>query len=324
MNKKESAKQTLRAEYVYTCRYSSYHMKDWCCIMIKATLRLVGIFTKKLRDDHISAYSAQAAFFIIISFFPFIMLLLCIVQYFFIEESDMMKLFYQAFPNAVDSLIISVIDEIYDTAASTTLISVTAISTLWSAGKGFLAIMRGLNTVYQINETRRYIFLRITSALYTLFFALMLIATIILFIFGNRLFLWIEQKFPVLSNAALIIISLRTIIGLITLIIFFLLIYCVIPNRKTKIMNELPGAMLCAAGWMGFSYAFSYYIDNFSNYASMYGSLTAIVLFMLWMYFCMYILFLGAEFNLLFENKNVIQNIKQLYRTTTEEPVIHR
>ena len=292
--------------------------------MIKATLRLVGIFTKKLRDDHISAYSAQAAFFIIISFFPFIMLLLCIVQYFFIEESDMMKLFYQAFPNAVDSLIISVIDEIYDTAASTTLISVTAISTLWSAGKGFLAIMRGLNTVYQINETRRYIFLRITSALYTLFFALMLIATIILFIFGNRLFLWIEQKFPVLSNAALIIISLRTIIGLITLIIFFLLIYCVIPNRKTKIMNELPGAMLCAAGWMGFSYAFSYYIDNFSNYASMYGSLTAIVLFMLWMYFCMYILFLGAEFNLLFENKNVIQNIKQLYRTTTEEPVIHR
>lgn len=292
--------------------------------MIKATLRLVGIFSKKIRDDHIAAYSAQAAFFIIISFFPFIMLLLCIVQYFFIEESDMMRLFYQAFPNAVDSLIISVIDEIYDTAASTTLISVTAISTLWSAGKGFLAIMRGLNTVYQINETRRYIFLRITSALYTLFFALMLIATIILFIFGNRLFLWIEQKFPVLSNAALIIISLRTIIGLITLIIFFLLIYCVIPNRKTKFMNELPGAMLCAAGWMGFSYAFSYYIDNFSNYASMYGSLTAIVLFMLWMYFCMYILFLGAEFNLIFENKSVIQNIKQLYRTTAEEPVIHR
>ena len=37
--------------------------------------------------------------------------------------------------------------------------------------------------------------------------------------------------------------------------------------------------------------------------ASMYGSLTTIVLFMLWLYFCMYILFIGAEINLLFQNK---------------------
>jgi membrane protein len=221
-------------------------------------------------------------------------------------------------------MIASVVVEIYDTATSTTLISITAISTLWSAGKGFLAIMRGLNSVYEIKETRKYIFLRATSALYTLIFAIMLIATMVLFVFGNRLYFWIEQKFPVLTDMALVIISLRTIVGLVTLLIFFLLIYSFIPNRKTKLMNELPGAMVCAAGWMGFSYAFSYYIDNFSNYASMYGSLTAIVLFMLWMYFCMYLLFIGAEFNLLFENKAFVNKIKLLYRNMNEEPIIHR
>jgi membrane protein len=292
--------------------------------MIKATLKLIGLLSRKIRDDHVAAFSAQAAFFIIISFFPFIMLLLSMIQFFPIEESAMMRLFTQVFPTAVNSMMLSVIDEIYDTAVSTTLISITAITTLWSAGKGFLAIMKGLNSVNEIKETRHYFFLRAISALYTLAFAVMLIATMILFVFGNRLYLWIEQKLPVLMDTALIIISLRTIVGLIILIVFFLFIYTAIPNRKTRVMNELPGAMLCAAGWMGFSYAFSYYIDNFANYASSYGSLTAVVLFMLWMYFCMYILFLGAEFNLLFENKALIQKIRQLYHNAPEEPVIHR
>jgi membrane protein len=152
----------------------------------------------------------------------------------------------------------------------------------------------------------------------------MVITTMVLFVFGNKLYIWIEQKFPVLMDMALVIISLRTIVGLVTLLIFFLLIYVVIPNRKTRIVNELPGAMVCAAGWMGFSYAFSFYIDNYANYASMYGNLTAIVLFMLWMYFCMYILFIGAEVNLLFENKAFVNKIKLLYQKPSEKTVIHR
>ena len=282
--------------------------------MIKSTLKLIQLFLRKINDDLISAFSAQAAFFIIISFFPFLMLLLTIVPYFGLQEGTMLKFFTEIFPSAVSSMIVSIITDIYHSSTSTTIISVTALTTLWSAAKGFLAIMKGLNSVYEIRETRPPIFLRVMSALYTLGFAIMLIITMVLFVFGNRLYIWIEQRFPVLMDTALVIISLRTIVGLFILMIFFLLIYVVIPNRKTKAVNELPGALVCAAGWMGFSYAFSFYIDNYSNFSSMYGSLTAIVLFMLWMYFCMYILFIGAEVNLLFENKILVEKIKRIYR----------
>lgn len=292
--------------------------------MVKSTFRIIGLFSKKIGDDHVAAYSAQAAFFIIISFFPFIMLLLSIVRFFPFQESTVMRVFTQIFPSALHSLVLSVIDQIYNaTASSGTLISITAITALWSAGKGFLAIMKGLNTVYDSNETRNYIFLRITSTVYTLIFAIMLIASMVLFVFGNKLYLWVQLKFPILQRMALLIISLRTIVGLFTLLVFFLIIYVVIPNRKTKVVHALPGATLCAAGWMGFSFAFSYYIDH-SNYGSMYGSLTTIVLFMLWMYFCMYILFIGAELNLIFENKALVERIRKLYRTPSEETVIHR
>lgn len=292
--------------------------------MFKATCRLIGLLSAKIRDDHVTAFSAQASFFIIISFFPFIMLLLSIIKFFPIEESAMLRLFTEIFPMAVNSMIVSVITEIYDTSASSTLISITAITTLWSAGKGFLAIMRGLNSVNDIKETRNYFLLRAIAAIYTLIFAIMIIATMILFVFGNRLYFWIENRIPKLADTALVIISLRTIVGLTTLVIFFLIIYIVIPNTKPKLMSVLPGALLCAGGWMAFSYAFSYYIDNFSNYSSMYGSLTAVVLFMLWMYFCMYLLFFGAEFNLLLENKNFVRNIKLLYRRGEKDKSINK
>jgi membrane protein len=277
------------------------------------------MFSKKIRDDHVSAFSAQAAFFIIISFFPFIMFLLSIVPYFSLEESTILKIVTQIFPKAFNSFIVLVVTEVYQKTNTGTLISVTVITALWSAGKGFFAIMKGLNSVYEINETRRSILLRIISTIYTLIFAIMLIASIILFVFGNKLYLWIVMRFPVLQDTALLIISLRTIVGLVILLVFFLIIYTVIPDRKTKISREFPGALVCAGGWMGFSYAFSYYIDHYSNYASMYGSLTTIVLFMLWMYFCMYILFVGAEINNLIQNKTVTAKIKELYNETSEE-----
>lgn len=292
----------------------------WRSAMITSTIRIVRLFIKKINEDHIAAFSAQAAFFIIISFFPFLMFLFSIIKFFPFEESQVMRAFTQIFPKSLNSLVISIIYEV-NRKTSSTIISVTAITALWSAGKGFLSIMKGLNAVYEIKETRRYFYLRFTSAFYTLIFAVMIIASMVLFVFGNSLYLWIEHRIPSFRGMALLIISLRTIVGLITLSLFFMAIYMFIPNRKTTIMNELPGTLICAAGWMGFSYAFSFYIDHYSNYASMYGSLTTIVMFMLWLYFCMYILFIGAEINQSFKNKVFMTKIKRIYHQPSNEEI---
>ncbi|HHT98219.1 MAG TPA: YihY/virulence factor BrkB family protein [Clostridiales bacterium] len=280
---------------------------------IISTIMLIQLFFRKIRDDYVTAFSAQAALFIIISFFPFIMLLLSIIQFLPVDKSELLYTFNNIFPSSFNSIIISIVTEIFNKASST-IVSITAITALWSAGKGILAIQRGLNSVYGIKETRNYFYLRFTAAFYTLVFAVMFIITIILFVFGNSIYIWIERKLPFLSNFVFLIISLRTILGLIILTFFFLMIYVAVPNRKSKSSKELPGAILTAAGWIGFSYIYSYYIDNFSNYQSMYGSLTTIVFFLLWMYFCMYILFVGAELNAILSNSLIMNEIKMLYK----------
>ncbi len=275
--------------------------------------KIIQAFNRKIRDDFVSAFSAQAAFFVIISFFPFIMLLLTLLQYLPITEETLRTTLTQIFPSSINSLIAGIITEIYK-KASGTIISITAISALWSASRGILAIVSGLNSVYGIKETRSYLKLRIISSIYTFVFAVMIIITLAILVFGNRLYIWIESKIPMLSNLALIIISIRTIAGLLILTLFFLLMYMVIPNRSTSIYKELPGALVSAAGWMGFSYLYSFYIDNMNNYSNMYGSLTAIVLFMLWFYFCMYILFIGGEINVVLSSGDLIYYLKYLFK----------
>lgn len=274
---------------------------------IKSLIHFIGAILRKMEDDNIKAFSAQAAFYIIISFFPFVMFLLTLIQYLPFTESTLMRTFVSVVPDAFDSFIISLVSEIYD-KASGTVISVTVITTLWSASRAFLAIVKGLNAVYAINETRVFLKLRIIATIYTLIFALMIIVSLGFLVFGNQIFLEITIRFPVLNDLALLIISLRTAVGLCVLTIFFTLLYVVIPDRKTRVWSEVPGAFLAAVGWMGFSYLFSYYIDHMGNYTYIYGSLTAIVLLMLWLYFCMYILFVGAEFNIVL---SVTKSLKQ-------------
>lgn len=272
--------------------------------MFRSILRLIRAFIRKINNDGISALAAHAAFFVIISFFPFVMFLLTLLSYFpfFTETLPSVKL--DLLPGAVSAFILQAFTELSD-RANGTILSVTVIIAIWSASRGVLSVMRGLNSIHSIRETRNYFVTRIMATLYTIVFAILLLVMMLIFVFGNQLTLWLVERFPLLVEFALLIISLRTAVGIAVLIFFFLLIFLSLPNRKTSILRELPGAVLTAAGWVGFSFLFSFYVDNLSNYTAIYGSLTAIVLCMLWLYACMYILFIGAEVNSILCNPSV-------------------
>jgi len=267
--------------------------------MFRSYLLKIRIFLTKLREDSISAFASQAAFFIILSFFPFVMFLLTLLNYLPISAEDLRAFVIGIFPDTVSLFLNTVFAELIE-KSSGTILSVTVIAALWSASRGMLALVRGLNAVYGHKETRNYFLIRGVSMLYTLGFATLLIVTLILLVFGNRLYEFIILRFPLMGDLALVIMSIRTLVAMAVLTIFFLFLYLIIPNRKSTILRELPGAILAAGGWLLFSFLFSFYIDNMKGYTYTYGSLTTLAVCMLWLYFCMYILFLGAEFNMLF------------------------
>ena len=162
----------------------------------------------------------------------------------------------------------------------------------------------GLNCVYNCRETRIYFFLRIRATVYTVMFILVIIFLLVLSVFGNSLNIFIAEHVPFLRNMADWLIRARNIITPIVMIVFLLLIYKFLPNRRDTYKRQLPGAVFSTLGWMVISWVFSVYVDVFKGFSSMYGSLTTIMLIMMWMYFCMYCILIGGELNIWFGEKN--------------------
>lgn len=272
--------------------------------MVRAVYLMVKAFLGKLKEDKVSAFAAQTAFFVILSFLPFLMFLLTLLKFLPVTAETLLGAAESFFPPAIHKFIGVLVEEVFE-KTSGTLLSISVVAALWSASRGFLVIIQGLNTVYGNKETRNYFVLRFLSVIYTLIFAVVLILTLVLLVFGNQIYLYLQNRIPVLEYMAVLVICIRTVVFFFVLALFFLALYLLIPNRRARFAEELPGAILSAAGWFGFSYLYSFYIDRMSDFSAMYGSLTAITLCMFWLYACMYIMLIGAEVNVVASNAAV-------------------
>ena len=273
---------------------------------MREILRKFGKILRKVSEDHVSAYAAQSAFFMMLSLIPMFLLLMTMVRYTPVTQGDIMEVAYEVFPKTISSTIISIIDEVYSQTGTT--ISLSLLVAFWSAGKGVLAISNGLNTMRGIKETRNYIFVRFRAALYTVLLLLAIILSLVLLGFGNSISFLVNQYVPVIRYVIDFIIEIRTITTICMLIVISTCIYHFLPNKKGKIKYQLPGAIFNAFGWTFASFLISMYMEIFKGFSNMYGSLTTIVLIMLWLYFCMYVTLLGGEINVLLSEYLDIEN----------------
>lgn len=262
-------------------------------------IKMIRKIIKRIGGDHIGAYAAQSALFLMISMIPIILLLLLLIRYTAVTRADVMVAAYELFPVSIRNTILYIINEVYSQTKDT--IPVTIIVAVWSAGRCMLAITRGLNVIYRQVETRNYIYLRIRSTVYTVFMILAVAMTLVVLGFGNHIHLFVKEQIPALQYLTNFIIELRALLAISSLAVLSTIIYCVLPNAKNEIRWQIPGAVFNALGWTFVSFVFSIYVDIFKGFSDMYGSLTTIVLIMMWLYFCMYSMLLGGEFNVLLE-----------------------
>lgn len=265
--------------------------------MIRFLLCCKQIYDKYSRDE-MTVYAAQASFFTILAAFPFMMLLLALIQLIpSITKANLLQLMITIIPSTLEmnSLIVSVIDDLY-TNSPIAVLSATAVAAIWSASKGMLSIERGLNRVFGQEKKRNYIVTRIICAGYTIIFMIICLLTLVLLVLGGTIQSFMNHHFPLLAEITQYVLTFRTML-VFMLTICFAVLYTYVPEKKQHFFSQLPGAAFCTLGWIASSFAFSIYFNNFGNYSVMYGSLTAIVLLMLWIYACVCILFYGAEIN---------------------------
>lgn len=259
-------------------------------------ISLIGSVIEKAQKDHVTAFSAQAAFFTILSFFPFLIVVLSLMRFFPLTPQDLINLASTYLPDQYSIPIIALVKS-FNKALTTTYMSITIITLLWAASKAVLSLMTGLNTIHEIPEKRNYFYLRFISTIYIALFAVAVLFGMVLLLFGNSLLVQLYRFQPILENQHMFFATIRFLLAFLTFLIVFIVIYRFLPSKNFKIKEVFPGALFSSIGWMILSFVFSIYFDNFSIYNLMYGSLTGILLTIFWLYFCMMFLFIGAEIN---------------------------
>lgn len=265
--------------------------------MRKKIWAIITDFMNNIAKKNIGAYAASTAFFSFISTIPALVLVCYILPYTPLTQVDLLLAIQEIMPDTVLPMISQIVSEVYK--EQTLAISISTILLIWTAGKGMMALIQGLNVINDEEEKRNYFVIRLVASLYTLGMIVAILVSLFLMVFGETIFEELKAYLilvPYVSIAIELLINFRSLVVIGILTIVFTFIYWLVPNKKMRYKKQLPGALFAAVLWYAFSYVFSLYVDIFHGF-SVYGSLTFVVVIMLWFYFCMYIILIGAQIN---------------------------
>lgn len=253
-------------------------------------------FLQRVRLLEVRIYSAYASYFIVLSVFPAMMLVISLLQYTPFSQRELQTILQRVVPASLQPLLTYMTDELF-AVNSVTMLSASAVTALWSASKGVYSLHRALNKIYTVRETRSALRVRLRCVGFTALLLFGLLLTAALHLAGQELLLQLDRSPALPARILLRIIRLRTLVTVLLLTLLFSSLYCIFPNRPVSIPSALPGAFSTAVLWVVFSRLFSRYVDRFGNYSFYYGSLSVMAMAMLWIYACMYLLFCGGILN---------------------------
>ncbi len=244
----------------------------------------------------IGIHAAGAGYFIVLSVFPLLVLVLALLRYTGLQVETLTDLVGGFLPEALLPAAKRLIASTYRNTSGA-VVSLSALTGLWSASRGVYGLLTGLNAIYQVPEDRGYFYTRGISVFYTFLFLLMLLATLVLNVFGTTLLQMLPMTNLTLLQFLWDVVDFRFLLMLLLQTGLFAAMFMALPNRRNTFRESLPGALLASVGWLVFSDLYSIYVVNFSGYANVYGSVYAVALSMLWLYFCLSIVFYGGALN---------------------------
>lgn len=242
-------------------------------------------------------YAANACYFLVLSIFPLLLLILASLRYTSLSAVDLIDLVSRILPTALVPAAEKLIVNTYYNSSGA-VVSVSALVALWSASRGIHGLLVGLNHIYGVQEDRSALYTRLISVAYLFVFLIVLILTLVFHVFGQTLSDWIHSMDLPLVELVEQVIDIGSIVVLVAEVLAFAAVYMVLPNRRNNFLHSLPGAAVAAVGWQLFSNIFSFYVENMiTSYSNIYGSVYMVAVSMLWLYFCILILLFGGVVN---------------------------
>ena len=255
-------------------------------------------FIKGLQEGAITTRASSLAFNFFLAFFPSIIVFFTLIPYIPIDgfQQTLMEIISNVLPPSTNSATFSTLEDIINNQRGG-LLSIGFILALYFSTNGMSSLIQAFNSSYHIRENESIIKHQMLSILLTIVISALVFLTIILIIFGKAAIIYMidyqlinENKLVLLNAAKWVILIFMLFLGITT-------IFNLGPAIKSQIKIFSPGAILATLFIILTSIVFSYYIDNFSQYNKIYGSIGTLIIILLWIYFNAIFLLMGFELN---------------------------
>jgi len=253
--------------------------------------------SEKFNRDHLSAFSAQATFYLMLAVFPFAMLLCLAIRMLPFVTKDTLMMAIGLIPESYRNIFTELVNSYYNDNFGYVGIALIFFL-IWTASRFMQALINGFNTAYGIEENRNQVVLRLIGCLYTVVLCGLLVCLIVMYALGSKVVGLMINFAPDLLPLEFLITLARNLAMPALLLLLFWLSYVFLPSRKGHFLDELPGAMLTAIVWRGSAALYGFFVEmSMEKYSYVYGTLTGVVMILIWLYTDVFFWFVGAELN---------------------------
>ena len=263
--------------------------------------KMIRVF-RKIASLQVSLYAANASFFLLLSAFPLLVLLLGLLRFTPLAVERLGELLAATLPQALAPGAEELILTTYDNSSGLVL-TLSGLVTLWSASRGLQSLRTGLNRIYGVREHRGWLRRRLLSMGYTIAFLLVLLLTLGLHMFAEKLLTLLSHSDHIFLRLLVRAMDLRFFLLLGLQSGIFTAMFMVLPGSRNSFWESFPGALLAASVWQLFSDLYSVYAERFVSLQNIYGSVYTVALTMLWLYGCIAILFYAGAMNVFLAEK---------------------
>ena len=253
---------------------------------------------REVNDDQIANGAAALAFYMVLSLFPCAIFGLSALPYLPIAnlQQATTDLVREVLPgNAADLLTSTVVSAV--SRRSYGVLSFAFLFMLWSATSGLHGLMQQLNVVYEVEEERSFLRARGLALLLTAAFFALVVGALALIIFGGVVQTFVCARLGWSDGLLGLFAAVRWLIIISALHFAFSVIYCVGPSLQQPFVLITPGSCAATLLVLGASSAFKFYVNRFSDYDALYGSLGAVIVLMLWLFAVGWVTLFGGELN---------------------------
>ncbi len=265
-----------------------FSLRNWLSVLWKTAL--------EFNEDDVPGIAGGVTFFILLAFFPALTVFVSLYGLFANVQTARAHL--SALRGLLPSSTLTFVgDEMIRIAdGHTASLSFALIGgllfSIWSANSGMKSMMAALNISYEEKERRSFVRLNLISLTFTLsalllalmgLGAVVALPALIAYLGLAKMGLLAALRWPILLGGALLGLAL---------------IYRFGPNLTNPQWHWItPGSLFASLAWIGESYLLSWYIGNFAHYDRTYGSLGAVVGFLMWIWVGVMVVLIGAELN---------------------------